>query len=250
MKNKDRSSSYGNNLHRQSNKRFYKFCKHLGHNIETYYHCKKSIVSISAATIASTESIQPMAPVSVQFKSSGSTITISTVKLQNVITNTICMVGNASYFSSLSILSSMSLTSWLIDSACCNHTTPHSSLFSQLDLAPHPLNIRTTNGSTMFGHNIGSILTSNLSIPGAFNVPNLSYNLFFMGQLTELGYHITFNYSRCIMQDSRTRQELETDPRVRHMFPMNNLHLPPVALVFVAIVVAAVVVSSIPSLAL
>ena len=128
--------------------------------------------------------------------------------------------------------------------------TPHSSLFSQLEPVSLPLNIHIANGSTMFVHNIGSILTSNLSIPGVFNVPNLSYNLFFMGQLTELGYHITFNYSRCIMQDSRTRQELGTDPRVGHMFPMNNLHLPPVALVFVAIVVAAVVVSSIPSLAL
>ena len=184
MKNKDRSSSYGNNLHQQFNKRFYKFCKHHGHNIETYYHRKKSVVSISAATIASTKSIQPMALVSTQFKSSGSTITISTVKLQNVITNTICIVGNASYFSSLSILSSMSLTSWLIDSACCNHTTPHSSLFSQLDLAPHPLNIRTTNGSTIFGHNIGSISTSNLSIPGVFNIPNLLLQFIFCGTIS------------------------------------------------------------------
>ena len=51
----------------------------------------------------------------------------------------------------------------------------------------------------MFGHNIGSISTSNLSVPGDFNVPNLSYNLFSVGQLAELGYRITFNYSGCIM---------------------------------------------------
>ena len=72
----------------------------------------------------------------------------------------------------------MSHSSWLMDSTYCNHMTPHSSLFSQLEPAPHPLNIRTTNGSTMFGYNIGSISTSNLSIPRVFNVPNLSYNLF------------------------------------------------------------------------
>ena len=95
------------------------------------------------------------------------------------------MVGNASYSSSLSALSGMSPTSWLMDSACCNHMTPHSSLFSELQLAPHPLNICTTNGSTMSGHNIGSVSTSNLSIPGVFNVPDLSYNLFSMGQLAE-----------------------------------------------------------------
>ena len=109
------------------------------------------------------------------------------------------MVGNASYFSSLSALSSMSPASWLMDSACCNYMTPHSSLFSKLKPAPHPLNIRAANGSTMSGHNIGSVSTSNLSIPGVFNVPDLSYNLFSVGQLAELGYHIIFYYSGCIV---------------------------------------------------
>ena len=75
--------------------------------------------------------------------------------------------------------------------------------FSQLELALHPLNIRTTNGSTMFGCNIGFISTSNLLGPGIFNVPTLSYNLFSMGQLAELGYHINFNYSGCIVHDLR-----------------------------------------------
>ena len=109
------------------------------------------------------------------------------------------MVGNASYSSSLSALYGMSPSSWLMDSACCNHMTPHSSLFSELKSAPHPLNIRTANGSTMFGHNIGSISTSNLSVPGVFNVPDLSYNLFSVGQLAELGYRIIFDYSGCIV---------------------------------------------------
>ena len=75
--------------------------------------------------------------------------------------------------------------------------------FSQLELAPHPLNIRTANGSTMFACNIGFISTSNLLGHGVFNVPNLSYNLFSMGQLVELGYHISFNYSGCIVHDLR-----------------------------------------------
>ena len=109
------------------------------------------------------------------------------------------MVGNASYSSSLLALSGMSPPSWLMDSSYCNHMTPHSSLFSQLDPAPHLLNIRTANGFTMFDHNIGSISTSNLSIPGIFNGPNLSYNLFSVGQLAELGYRITFDYSGCIV---------------------------------------------------
>ena len=96
----------------------------------------------------------------------------------------------------------------------------------------------------MFGHNIGSISTSNLSVPEVFNVPNLSYNLFSVGQLAELGYCIIFNYSGCIVQDPRTGQEFRIGPRVGHMFPIDNLRLPLVAPVSVA------AVSSIPSLAL
>ena len=194
------SSSDCYNCHRQSNKRF---CKYFGHNIETCYHRIKTAVSISTATVANIESVQPIAPVSAQSKSSGHTFTISTDDLKNIITNVIHVVG---YSSSLSALFSMSSSSWLMDSACCNHMTPHSSLFSELKLALHPLNIRTANGSTMSGHNIGSVSTSNLSVPRVFNVPDLSYNLFSMGQLAELGYRIIFDYSGCILQDLRKGQ--------------------------------------------
>ena len=50
------------------------------------------------------------------------------------------------------------------------------------------------------------------------------------------------------MQDLRTGQELGTGPRVGRMFPMDNLRLPPVALVSVAVAIATV--SYIPSLAI
>ena len=134
-----------------------------------------------------------------------------------------------------------------MDSACCNHMTPHLSLFSELKFAPHPFNIRTTNGSTMSSHNLGSVSTSNLSVPRVFNVPDLSYNLFSLGQLAELGYRIIFDYSGCIVQDPRTGQDLGSGPRVERMFPVDNLHLPLVALVSIA---ATAAISSIPSLAL
>ena len=198
MNNKDRSSCC-NNHHRQSNKRFCNFCKRFDHNIKTCYHRNKTAVTVFAATVANTESVQPMAPISAQSKSSGRTFSISTDDLKNIIVNVIRMVGNASYSSSLSTLSGMSPSSWLMDSACCNHMTPHSSLFSELKPAPHALNIRTANGSTMSGHNIGSVATFNLSVPGVFNVPDLSYNLFPVGQLAELGYRIIFDYSWCIV---------------------------------------------------
>ena len=84
--------------------------------------------------------------------------------LKNIITNVIHMASSASYFSSLSTLSGMSPSFWLMDFACCNHMKPYSSLFSELKPVPHPLNIRTTNGSIMSGNNIGSISTSNVSL--------------------------------------------------------------------------------------
>ena len=147
-----------------------------------------------------------MALVSTQSKSLVCTFTMSTDDLKNIIANVIRMVGNASYSSSLSALSGMSPFSWLMDFSCCNHMTPHSSLFFELKPAPHPLNIHTANGSTMSGHNIGSVSTSNLSVPSVVNVLDLSYNLFSVGQLTELGYCIIIDYSGCIVQDPRMRQ--------------------------------------------
>ena len=123
--------------------------------------------------------------------------------------------------------------------------TPYSSLFSKLDPAPHPLNIHIADGSTMHGNSLGFVSTSNLSVPGVFHVPDLSYNLCFVGQLAELGYRLIFDYFGCIVQDPRTGQELGTGPRVGRIFPVDNLHLPPVAHVSVA-----AAVSSLPSLAL
>ena len=187
-----------------------------------------------------------MAPVSAQSKSSGRIFTISIDDHKNIIANVIRMIGNASYSSSLLVLTGMSPSSWLMDSTCCNNMTPHSSLFFELKLAPHSLNIRRANDSTMSDHNIGSVST--FLVLRVFNVPNLSYNLFSVGQLAELGYRIIFDYSECIVQDPRIRQELRTSPRVRCMFPVDNLCLPPVAPV--SVTSTTTIVSFIPSLAL
>ena len=97
----------------------------------------------------------------------------------------------------------------------------------------------------MHGNSLGFVSTSNFSVPGVFHVLDLSYNLYSVGQLAELGYCLIFYYYGCIVQDSRTGQELGTDPRVGRMFPVENLHLPLVAPVSV---IAAVF--SLPSLAL
>ncbi|RVX17384.1 Retrovirus-related Pol polyprotein from transposon RE2 [Vitis vinifera] len=200
--------SGSSNRRKQTNKKFCNYCKRPGHTIETCYRRNKS-----TAAVANTEPTPPTVSTS---QSSGSTINLSSTELQEIIAQAVRMAGNASFSTALSVLPGKSQT-WLFDSACCNHMTPHSSLFSNLDPAPHPLNIHIADGSTMHGNSLGFVSTSTLSVPGVFH-------------------------------DPRTGQELGTGSRVGRMFPMNNLHLPPVAPVSVAAATAAV--SSLPSLAL
>ena len=77
--------------------------------------------------------------------------------------------------------------------------TPHSALFSKLDPAPYPLNIHIADGSTMHVNSLDFVSTFNLSVPGVFHVPDLSYNFCSVGQLAKLGYHLIFYYSGCIV---------------------------------------------------
>ncbi|RVW73373.1 Retrovirus-related Pol polyprotein from transposon TNT 1-94 [Vitis vinifera] len=208
--------SGSSNRRKQTNKKFCNYCKRPGHTIETCYRRNKS-----TAAVANTAPTPPTVSTS---QSSGSTINLSSTELQEIIAQAVRMVGNASLSTALSILPGKSQT-WLFDSACCNHMTPHSSLFTNLDPAPHPLNIHIADGSTMHGNSLGFVSTSTLSVPGVFHVHDLSYNLI-RGRGKSLG----------------------PGPRVGRMFPVNNLHLPPVAPVSVAAATAAV--SSLPSLAL
>ena len=64
-----------------------------------------------------------MSPVFALSKFSRRTFTMSIDDLKNIIDNVIRTIGNVSYSSSLSTLFGMSPSSWLIDSACCNHMT-------------------------------------------------------------------------------------------------------------------------------
>ena len=157
------------------------------------------------------------------------------------------MADNASLSITHSILLGKSY-SWFFDSVCCNHMTPHSSLFSKLEPAPHPLNIRIADGSTMHGNSLGFVSTSNISVPRVFHILDISYNLFSVDQLAELGYRLIFYYYGYTVQDSRMGRKLGTSPRVECMFPMDNFHFPLVTPVFIA--ATTTTVSSLPSLTL
>uniref|UniRef100_A0A2N9GTJ7 Uncharacterized protein n=1 Tax=Fagus sylvatica TaxID=28930 RepID=A0A2N9GTJ7_FAGSY len=155
---------------------------------------------------------------------SGSTITLTTDQLEDIIAQALVRAGNASSSSALSVLPGK-FSSWLLNSACCNHMTPYPSFFSHTSSAHHAPTIHTANGSTMLVRSIGTVSTSKLSISDVFHVPELSYNLPSVGQLTELDYRIILDYFGCIVQDPRTGQELGTDRRIGRLFEISSLLL-------------------------
>uniref|UniRef100_A0A2N9IIA8 Uncharacterized protein n=1 Tax=Fagus sylvatica TaxID=28930 RepID=A0A2N9IIA8_FAGSY len=230
----DQSSPNTRRSDRKSNK-FCRYCKKHGHTIETCYRRNRSTAAVTHGDTDQTPTAA-IAPVH-----SGSTITLTTNQLEDIIAQALVRAGNASSSSALSVLPGK-FSSWLLDSACCNHMTPYPSFFSHTSSAHHAPTIHTANGSTMLVCSIGTVSTSKLSISDVFHVPKLSYNLLSVGQLAELGYRIILDYFGCIVQDPRTGQELGTGRRIGRLFEISSLRLPATGV--------SAATSSLPSLSL
>ena len=124
----------------------------------------------------------------------------------------------------LSMISGTSLT-WLLNSACYNRMT------SSPDVVPYHTStslptIYTTNGSPMHVSHLGNVSTPALSVSNVYQIPKLTHNLFSIGQLTELGFYLTFSSIGVVVQDSMTRQIVGTARKVRRLFELIFLHLP------------------------
>jgi hypothetical protein len=115
---------------------------------------------------------------------------------------------------------------WYFDSACCNHMSPDSQLFSSVIPTTHAPLIQTANGSHIAVSHTGSISTSTLSLSNTYLIPNLILNLISVGQLCELGFDLWFGSSSCHVQDPQTNQVFGTGRRVGRMFKPTSLHLP------------------------
>uniref|UniRef100_A0A2N9H992 Reverse transcriptase Ty1/copia-type domain-containing protein n=1 Tax=Fagus sylvatica TaxID=28930 RepID=A0A2N9H992_FAGSY len=128
--------------------------------------------------------------------------------------------------SSDKVSSAVSGNTWYFDSACCNHMSPDSQLFSSIIPTTHAPFIQTANGSHLAASHTGSVSTSTLSLSDTYLIPNLTLNLISVGQLCELGFDLWFGSSGCRVQDPRTNQVLGTGRRVGRMFELTSLHLP------------------------
>ena len=100
----------------------------------------------------------------------------------------------------LSTISGTSPT-WLLDSSCCNHMT-----FSPVVVSSHTSTslptIYTANGSPMHISHLGNVSTPALFVSNVYQIPQLTHNLLSIGQLTELGFVLTFSSTGVVMQDS------------------------------------------------
>uniref|UniRef100_A0A2N9J8J4 CCHC-type domain-containing protein n=1 Tax=Fagus sylvatica TaxID=28930 RepID=A0A2N9J8J4_FAGSY len=124
------------------------------------------------------------------------------------------------------VSSAVSGNTWYFDSACCNHMSPDSQLFSSVIPTTHAPLIQTANGSYISANHTGSVSTPTLSLSDTYLIPNLTLNLISVGQLCELGYDLWFGSSGCRVQDPQTNQVLGTGRRVGRMFELTSLHLP------------------------
>ena len=114
---------------------------------------------------------------------------------------------------------------WYFDSACCNHMTSMSYLFSSLSTNDINPSIHTADGSLMHVSHTGHISLSNLSLPNTYLIPKLNFNLISIGQLCDLGYEITFSSSGCRVQDPRTGKLIGTGRKIGRLYELIELHI-------------------------
>ena len=81
---------------------------------------------------------------------------------------------------------------WLLDSACYNHMNSSPDVVPSHTSTSLPT-IYTANGSLMHVSHLGNVSTPALSVSNVFQIPKLTHNLLSIGQLTELGFSLTFS---------------------------------------------------------
>ena len=82
--------------------------------------------------------------------------------------------------------------------------TPDESQFSDKLPLEHPITIYTADGTPMPVSHKGTISSPCLSLNDTFHIPNLSLNLFSVGQLCELGLDLLFTNHDVDVQDPQT----------------------------------------------
>ena len=80
--------------------------------------------------------------------------------------------------------------------------------------------IYTANGSPMHVSHLGNVSTPALSVSNVYQIPKLTHNLPSVGQLTELGFSLTFFSTGVVVQDSQMGQIVGTTRKVGRLFEL------------------------------
>ena len=138
--------------------------------------------------------------------------------------NQVHLPSSSASDTALSTISSTSPT-WLFYSTCCNHMTSSPDVVPSHTSTSLPT-IYTANGSPMHISHLGNVSTLALFVSNVYQIPKLTHNLLSVGQLTELGFSLTFSSTSVVVQDSHTEQIIGIARKVGRLFKLIFLHLP------------------------
>ena len=148
---------------------------------------------------------------------------LSIAYLQNMVNQVHLPSSNASN-TALSTTSGTSPT-WLLDSARCNHMTSSPNVVPSHTSTSLPT-IYIANGSPMHISHLSNVSTPSLYVSNVYQIPKLTHNLLSVGQLTKLGFSLTFSFTGVVVQDSQTGEIVGTALKVGRLFELIFLHLP------------------------
>ena len=180
------SKGKGNNVRRHNNKKPLLICnfyKNKGHSVEVCYTRQCILQNTTVLTPSELSAME-------SHSKSGPASSLSMEDLQDMV-NQVHLPSSSASNIALSTISGTSPT-WLLDSACCNHMTSSIDVVS-LHTTTFLATIYTANGSPMHVSHLGNISTLALSFSNVYQIPQLTHNLLSVGQLTELGFCLTFS---------------------------------------------------------
>jgi hypothetical protein len=110
--------------------------------------------------------------------------------------------------------------------------TYDSSILSALRSLISPINVLTTDSTSLPISSRGTLSTSSFFVPDISHISRLKMNLFSASQLTDSGCHVILDADSCAVQDRHTQVLVGAGPRRRDssgLWELDRLHVPSAA---------------------